>query len=326
MSGPSAAPVEAAGALVWRVRTGRLQVALVHRPRYRDWSWPKGKLDPGETTAVAAAREVEEETGLAVVLGMPLPGLEYPLADGRRKVVSYWAARPAGRSDDAALTARPPVARAERTEIDLWAWFDAADARRRLTRRADRAPLDALVGAHAKGRLDTRALVVARHAQARKRSLWGGGEDDRPLTGQGRRQAGALAATLAAFGVEHVVTSDWERCAATVAPYTQAAGLATHADGRLTETQHAEVPSRVAAVVRDLLDARRDAVLCTHRPVLPTVLDVLAEHARRQVADALPRENPFLAPAEVLVAHTATTPRGPRVLAVERHRSPVTTV
>lgn len=317
------APVEAAGALVWRVRSGRLQVALVHRPRYRDWSWPKGKLDPGEVAPVAAVREVEEETGLAVVLGMPLPGLAYPLADGRPKVVHYWAAQAAGRGDDASLGARPPVRHADRAEIDAWEWFDVDDASRRLTRAADREPLVALVDAHARGRLATRALVVARHAQARKRSLWGGTEDDRPLTGLGLRQASAGVATLAAFGVARVVTSRWERCTATVAPYAAAAGVTPEVVDGLTETRHDESPARVGAIVRELLEDPRDTVLCTHRPVLPTVLDVLAEHSRRHVADALPRDNPFLAPAEVLVAHAGVTPRGVRVLAVERHGSPV---
>ena len=108
---PAPAPVvvEAAGALVWRVRLGTLQVALVHRPRYDDWSWPKGKVDPGETILAAATREVAEETGHDVVLGVPLPGLEYALSDGRRKRVHYWAAQVAGRPDAAALRARAPV-------------------------------------------------------------------------------------------------------------------------------------------------------------------------------------------------------------------------
>ena len=78
----------------------------MHRPRYDDWSWPKGKVDPGETILAAATREVAEETGHDVVLGIPLPGLEYALSDGRRKRVHYWAAQVAGRPDAAALRAR----------------------------------------------------------------------------------------------------------------------------------------------------------------------------------------------------------------------------
>ncbi|GIG40465.1 NUDIX hydrolase [Cellulomonas phragmiteti] len=318
-SAPS--PVEAAGALVWRVRAGRLQVALVHRPRYRDWSWPKGKLDPGESAPVAAVREVEEEIGLDVVLGIPLPGLGYRLSDGRHKVVHYWAARAAGRGDDAPLGARPPVAHADRTEIDGWEWFDADDAAKRLTRGDDRGPLDALVDAHGRGRLATSALVVARHAQARKRSQWDGTEDDRPLTGLGLQQAEQMVPVLAAYGVGRVLTSRWERCTATVAPYAAASGIEPQVADGLTEARHDESPARVGAMVREAIDDLRDTVLCTHRPVLPTVLDVLAEHSGRHVADALPRENPFLAPAEVLVAHRGVTHRGVRVLAVELHTS-----
>lgn len=315
--------VRSAGALVWRVRAGRLQVALVHRPRYRDWSWPKGKLDPDEPPVVAAVREVEEETGLPVVLGVPLPTVEYLLGDGRRKVVQYWAAQVAGRDDAGALRARPPAPHADAAEIDRWEWCDVAEASTRLTRAADRRPLDVLVETYAKDRLDTRALVVARHGQARKRSLWGGEDGDRPLTGLGLRQATAMVPVLAAFGVAHVVTSGWERCAATVAPYTRATGLTPDVADALTEAEHDESPARVAALVRACLDERRDAVLCTHRPVLPTVLDVLAAHSRRAVADALPTRNPYLQPGEVLVAHAAVTRRGPRVVAVETHRSPV---
>ena len=94
--------IESAGALVWRVHDGELQVRLVHRPRYDDWSWPKGKLDPGETFQAAAAREVAEETGKPVVLGVPLPGLQYLTPEGRVKRVHYWAARRASRTRHAA--------------------------------------------------------------------------------------------------------------------------------------------------------------------------------------------------------------------------------
>ena len=90
----SHAPViESAGALVWRVRDDELQVRLVHRPRYDDWSWPKGKLDPGETFQAAAAREVAEETGKPVVLGVPLPGLPDLAPEGRGEGGRCWAAR-----------------------------------------------------------------------------------------------------------------------------------------------------------------------------------------------------------------------------------------
>jgi hypothetical protein len=100
-----------AGGLVWRRRGGALQVQLVHRPRYDDWSWPKGKLEIGESFQGAAIREVGEETGKEIVLGRPLPGLQYLTPDGTVKRVHYWAARRARKGhDSASLTARAPVA------------------------------------------------------------------------------------------------------------------------------------------------------------------------------------------------------------------------
>lgn len=312
--------VQAAGALVWRVRLGRLQVALVHRPRYDDWSWPKGKVDPGETILAAATREVAEETGHDVVLGVPLPGLEYALSDGRRKRVHYWAAQVAGRPDAAALRARPPVPPASTKEIDQLRWFDVGTAAKRLTRDDDRAPLATLVEAYDKGRLDTRALVVARHGTARRRADWKGTELDRPLTSEGERQSRALVSILSTFGVGRVVTSAWARCVSTIAPYATAAQVAPEISQILTEAQHSSSPARVAAEVLGLLESAVDAVVCTHRPVLPTVVDVLAQHATRQVADALPAADPFLHPAQLLVAHVAQTAKGPRVVSTETHR------
>ena len=312
--------VEAAGAVVWRMRTGRLQVALVHRPRYRDWSWPKGKIDPGESVVTAAWREVAEETGHDVVLGIPLGPLEYSLADGRLKRVHYWAAQVAGREDGAALRARPPVPRASRDEIDQVRWYDVDAAAARLTRPADRAPLVELVNAYGKQRLDTRAIVVTRHGSARRRSAWRGTELDRPLTPAGARQADGLVPIVSGFGVARVVTSPWRRCADTVAPFAAAAQLPVELVEHLSETGNDSSPARVAATVLDLLQWPGDSLLCTHRPVLPTVVDVLAQHTRRQVADALPQQDPFLRPGEVLVAHVAQSAKGPRVVAAERHR------
>lgn len=311
--------VEAAGALVWRVRQGRLQVVLVHRPRYKDWSWPKGKLEPGEHVTTAAVREVEEEAGLEIVLGRPLPGLEYPLSDGRRKRVHYWSAQVAGRPDRPAVHARPPAEHASADEIDRVRWVDADVARRRLTREDDRIPLDALVKEHARGRLDTRALLVVRHGRARSRASWGREEATRPLTDAGRRQAGALVPVLSAFGAAEVVTSPWARCRSTVGPYAAAAGLTPAEDEPLTEAQHEQSPEKTADLVAALLRSATDVALCTHRPVLPTVLGVVSAHARTRAAAALPAEDPYLRPGQVLVCHVSDAGGTPRVEAVELH-------
>jgi len=316
--------IESAGALVWRVRDDRLQVRLVHRPRYDDWSWPKGKLETGESLAAAAAREVAEETGKPVILGVPLPGLQYLTPEGRVKRVHYWAARRAARDTDArALAARMPVAAPSPDEVDKLAWLDVDDAARRLTRKADRMPLEALAEAYAGGQLATHVAVIVRHGQAVPRGAWHGPEQDRPLTPLGQAQAAAVVPVLAAFGVGAAVSSRWERCASTIDPYVRASGVRPEYADNLGEAQHERSPARVAATVRDLLDGGRSSVLCTHRPVLPTVLDVLGQHSRRSVADVLPTRDPFLEPGEMLVAHVATTAKGPRVVAAEKITPPL---
>jgi 8-oxo-dGTP diphosphatase len=315
--------VEAAGALVWRLRQGRLQVLLVHRPRYKDWSWPKGKLDPGESLPGAAVREVSEETGYDVILGIPLPSLEYPLVDGRIKRVTYWAAQVAGRPDAAALIARPPVPRASTEEIDRTRWLDVAAAAAKLTNVLDCEPLNALVDAHAKGRLMTRAVVIARHGKARSRATWPGTELDRPLTPVGVQQSATLVPVLSAFGVTDIVTSHWERCRATIEPYAEATAITPRESVHLTEAEHDSSPERVAAEVDGLLRSGRDVVVCTHRPVLPTVLKVLASHSSRVAEAELPSKDPYLKPGSVLVAHVAHGEKGPRVVAAETHRPPV---
>ena len=109
--------IQAAGAVVWRARAGGTETALVHRPRYDDWSFPKGKSLPGEHVLLTAVREVEEETSVRVALGRRLGSQSY-LADGKPKRVEYWAARPVS-----------PERFAPNDETDALAWLPLADAR-----------------------------------------------------------------------------------------------------------------------------------------------------------------------------------------------------
>src|SRR6188768_1566812 len=90
MSDPG--PVYAAGAVCWRIIDGRMHVLLIHRTVHGDVTIPKGKVDPGETLPQTAVREIGEETGLEVALGVPLGISRYPMPSGREKVVHYWAA------------------------------------------------------------------------------------------------------------------------------------------------------------------------------------------------------------------------------------------
>lgn len=279
--------VRAAGAVVTR-KGG--DVLLVHRPRYDDWSFPKGKLDPGEHEVTAAVREVAEETGLDVRLGPPLPPQRYGLANGRTKVVSYWTARVVGNDDVSGY--------AVNGEIDEVAWVAADKVGDVLTHEHDRETLE-----HARAlRRRTGTLVVLRHSAARSRKVWSGDDRRRPLLKPGGAQAERLIPVLAAFGVSAVHTSSSTRCVDTVAPYAQTTGwpLVTHAG--LTE-EDASVEA-VVDLVDDLLQAREGAVICSHRPVLPTVLDAVgvSEDVRLEVG-------------EMLVVHH----RKGRIVATERH-------
>ena len=278
--------VLAAGAVVFRPGG---EVLLVHRPKYDDWSFPKGKLDPGEHPAAAAVREVEEETGLRVRLGVPLPGQRYEVVTGT-KHVSYWVARVLGHDDVSDYDVND--------EIDEVVWLSAADALVRLTYERDRRTL---VQARSLRRR-THAVLVLRHALARPRKTWSKDDRRRPLGPAGAEQATALVPVLAAYAPSRVVTSGSTRCVDTVRPFTEHAALCPECDDGLS--QEDATPATVAAVVAELVAGDADAVLCTHRPVLPLVLEALG----------LPDQG--LATGELLVAHV----RRGAVVATERHR------
>lgn len=295
--------IECAGALVWRVRDEQLQVLVIHRPRYDDWSWPKGKVDPGETLAAAAVREVKEETGKFVALGIALPGLQYITPEGALKRVHYWAARVIKKSD-AAVIARAPVADVDPTEVDEHKWLTVKEAAKKLSRDADRTPLAALSSAFENGDLDSQVMAIARHGKALARSQWQGDEGSRPLTPLGTAQSAALVPVLAAFGIQKIVTSEWRRCADTIKPYMKAAGVLSLESDLFTEASHERNPKAVTAAIIKLVESDVPSVVCCHRPVLPTVFKTMAKATPGPaVRSAYPAADPYLSPGEVLIAH-----------------------
>lgn len=259
--------VVAAGAVVVRKASGaaggrtRWQVLVVHRPRYDDWSFPKGKLDRGEHITACAVREVEEETGLRVRLGAPLSDQRYGVSNGRTKTVHYWLARVVGDDD---VSEREPD-----DEVDTLDWLDWDEAARLLTYPHDRVTLDEA----RELRRRTRTLVVLRHGEALARRGWTGDDRRRPLLEEGLVQAEQLAPVLDAYGVTTVVTSSSTRCVQTVEPYASAAARPLQLLDALSEED--ATATGVATVVAQLMDEARHAVLCTHRPVLPWVLQAL---------------------------------------------------
>lgn len=246
--------VLAAGAVC--LRRGR--VLLVHRPRYDDWSFPKGKLDRGETSHAAAVREVAEETGLSIRLGVRLSDQGYQLSNGRHKVVAYWRGFTTGRAEFV-----------PNNEVDEIRWVKLAKAPRLLSYDYDR---DTLAQAVRTGK-KTRPLIIVRHSHARSRRLWHDDDRIRPLLKEGQREAVKLAPVLAAFGPTRLISSPSVRCVQTLSPYVDLSGLALEAEPVLSEEEVDE--AAIADLVRRLMKGTDRAILCSHRPVLPTILDTV---------------------------------------------------
>jgi len=281
--------VRAAGVVTFR--PGR-QVLLVHRPKYDDWSFPKGKLERWEHPTAAAVREVAEETGVHVRLGPPLAPQHYPV--GRRmKTVDYWTGRVVG-DDDVSLY-RP------NHEIDQVAWVRVDKAEGMLTYQYDRETLAEAM----KVRRRTHAIVVLRHARARSRRAWKADDQLRPLLKTGAQQSDRVVPLLAAYDATRVISSPAIRCLQTVAPYAETTGWEIETRRRLSEDD--ATAKGVEKVVEELLEGDQGAVICSHRPVLPQVYDALGLRTKQRGDD--------LAPAEMLVVHV----RKGGIVAVERH-------
>lgn len=280
--------IVAAGAVVSRKGP---QVLLVHRPKYDDWSFPKGKVDPGEHPVAAAVREVAEETGVDVRLGPPLPEHLYLVGNGtvRPKRVHWWAARATGCDD---VSGYHPNA-----EIDEVRWVSPAAAHDLLTWDRDRE----LLALWERVRKRSTPLVVLRHAKARARGGWTGDDRERPLSEAGGLQAEELVPMLGAYGVSRVVSSSSRRCWTTVAPYADVLGTEVEVHDELSEEDADE--AGVTDLLHGLLATKEPTVVCTHRPVLPLVLSALGV------------QDPGPDPAGMVVVHH----RRGQVVAVEHH-------
>lgn len=332
MSGPAC--VAAAGTVPWRISRSNVEVLLVHRPKYDDWSWPKGKLDPGETWAMAAARETTEETGLRVRLGPPLPSARYEISNatdkGRQvKEVRYWAATVTG---GAGLL---------ENEIDDIRWVTPKEAKSLLTYPRDLEQLTALLADGGPHR--AYPLLIVRHAKAVSRKNWRHSERDwlRPLDEVGELQARGLADILRSYAVASVMCSPSIRCADTVRPFLQAspcagdgsAGAAqqgcvdpvpvvTWADP-LSEEGYQSAPHLLPGIVGAAARYGVTTALCSHGPVLPDVVQSVAalappasKHVRTTLRE-LSKDN--LAKGEVTVVHLARVKGALTIVAIERH-------
>ncbi len=257
---------KAAGGVVWRKRAPsgraepRVDLLLIHRPEYDDWTFPKGKSDPGESLQATAVREVAEETGARVRLGHPLGEFSYPVSGGL-KSVTYWSAR--GVSDS-----QPFV---PNKEVDEIRWVGVRQAREQLSYEHDVDLLEVFVSLLDRRAHRSRTLVVMRHGKAEPRTPEL--EDlERPLTSVGMDQAKAISPLLGAYGVGRVVSSPALRCAQTVEPYAHSISTFIEIDERLAEDTSAHQVQRSVAAT---LDRKRPVVICTHRPTLPWVFEAI---------------------------------------------------
>ena len=281
--------IVAAGAVVTRKGPEGREVLLVHRPKYDDWSFPKGKQDPGEHVAATAVREVLEETGVEIRLGRPLRPQLYAVSGGRAKTVHYWVGHVVGDDDVSSYELNE--------EVDDLAWLSETAAKERMTYLDD---ID-LLAQFDKGRKTTSALLVARHAKAEKRDRWEGPDPERPLNELGRVQAEAMVPMLHAFGIARVITSTSTRCVQTVQPYATEQVLPVAELDELSEEGFDEAAA--GHLLSELLATPEPSVLCGHRPSLPRLFEILGVE-----------EEP-LAPGELVVCHH----RKGAVVATERH-------
>jgi 8-oxo-dGTP diphosphatase len=247
----------AAGAVLWRpdTDTGELHVALIHRPRYDDWSLPKGKVDPGENEPVAAVREIWEETGQRSQLGRRLIQTHYQVAQGA-KVVHYWAARALGGEF------------VPGSEVDALEWLSVADAAARLTYPHDREVLTAFTTQPA----DTATVLIVRHGTAGIKSRYKGDDRSRPLDKNGRAQAESLVGQLMAYGATEVYAADRVRCIQTVEPVAQELGVTITAEADLTEEAYAADPDIAHKRIAEIAACGGIPVICTQGKVIPYLL------------------------------------------------------
>jgi 8-oxo-dGTP diphosphatase len=299
----------AAGAVCWREVGKDLMVAIIHRGRYQDWSFPKGKVDSGETLAEAAVREIKEETGFKVKLGVPLSTVSYPIDKGKTKVVHYWATK----VSDKALANSKFKPDEEVSEV---VWVKADQAFAKLSYKHDRELLQEVIDLRKNGMLKTKPLIIIRHAHATPRSDYVGEDGKRPLLPEGKKQAKELVRLLSAYGPKRVFTSPWRRCKDTIAPYAKAHRYKIIDRGELSEMGNAKGPARTAKVAKRLFADARSSILCTHRPTLPTITQVLASYAEPKLAKLI-LEAKALKPGDFIVLHLTTAGKKPRLVAVE---------
>jgi 8-oxo-dGTP diphosphatase len=253
------------------VAEGTLSVALVHRPRYDDWTLPKGKLEPGEQPLLGAIREVSEETGARVLSGRRLRSIEYEFGEGIKRV-HYWSLRYIGGEH------RPS------REVDEVRWMPVIEAAEQLSYDVDRDVLADFTSYPA----ETTTVLLMRHAKAGRRSDFKGPDALRPLDKIGRRQARDAVPLLVSFGPSKVLAADRLRCEQTVAPLAEALGLQVCSAPEFSDEGYAHDRAAAIAKLNSLLAEPDASVICSQGAAIPGLLDAIGvrrgRHSRQHPA------------------------------------------
>lgn len=291
--------VRAAGAVLWRPSGSGYEVAVVHRPRYDDWSLPKGKLDGGESEPVAAVREVAEETGSACVLGPFLARVSYSVL-GERKVVDYFGARSTGGSFT------------PNDEVDELRWLPVAEARGLLSYGRDADVLDAFAAL----RPGVTTVLLVRHAKAGSRDGWVGDDDLRPLTPNGESQAESLCAQLRLFGPDRVFSAPRLRCVQTVRAIAAEQDVDISHEPLLSEDGYRASPREALARLAEIVDGGGTPLICSQGGVIPHLVADLAERDGVRLDDVPAKKaSTWLLTLRPAAPRSDSHPAGPQLVA-----------
>lgn len=303
--------VYAAGAVCWRIHDGKPLILVIHRTAYGDVTLPKGKVDPGESLPQTAVREVEEETGLHVTLGVPLGVTDYTLDNGREKIVHYWAAE----VTEAAIAKSTFV---PNNEVAALEWVSIKKARGYLSHAHDVEIVDAYANLVDQGIGRTYAIIVLRHGKTTPADTWDGPDATRPLTQRGVEQAASIVPSILAWTPKRITTSPAVRCMATLAPLAAATGIQPKQKTGISQDGFTENPSSVREVIGKRVRSRKTAVVCSHRPVLPEILRELALATGTTTGSYL-NDASALGTAEFSVVHLSASNPSSGIIAIETH-------
>ena len=289
--------IQAAGAIVWRNNKDKTEVAIIHRPKYDDWSFPKGKLEIGESLITCAHREVLEETNIQTEFGPFLGDIEYSTLEGKKQV-SFWAAKAVSDNDF-----KP------NSEVDQLKWLEVKKVKELLTLETDKKILAQFV----KLDFDTKPFILLRHAKAITRDEWQGDDDDRPLDSLGQNQANRLLAVYQVYNIDQIHTSDAIRCYDTVNPMVKGLGIKLEVTGKLSESTYKKDKEKAFDYAKGLIKEDARILLCSHNPILPKMFNKLT---KKSDVDA---DEGKLSPADAWVIHR----NGKEIIQIDRIDAPI---